>query len=210
LGKKMTKTEVAQIPPEIRELWGEPPLLSSEDLKAYDKLARTIIKDVAPTDVIEWLWIKDVLDLSWEVRRLRRFKITLIELKRDDELRESENMDQARNYMESEQGETELFLDNLGDWEKIDQLLTMAEARRITVLREIERRRESFADRLRKASSDIIEGECEEHHLASESGRRSEDDAGAPQKPADVPKPGVPRLELLPRPRVRSATNRAR
>jgi hypothetical protein len=111
--------------------------------------------------------------------------------------------------MESEQGDTKLFLENLGDWEKIDQLLTMAEARRITVLREIERRRESFADRLRKASSDLIEGEFEEHHLAPETGRRSEDDAGAPLKTADVPKRGVPRVGLLPRPRLRSATGRA-
>src|SRR5436190_15819180 len=113
-------------------------LLSSEDPKAYDKLARTIIKDVAPTDIIEWLWIKDVLDLSWEVRRLRRFKIALIELKRDKELRKSGNMDEDREYTESERGDLRLFLKNLDDWEKIDQLLTMAEARRITVLREIE------------------------------------------------------------------------
>jgi hypothetical protein len=76
----MTKLHVGQIPPHIRELWGKPPLLRSEDPKAYEQLAESIVKEVLPTDTIEWLWIKDIIDRYWEVRRLRRLKTMLIEL----------------------------------------------------------------------------------------------------------------------------------
>src|SRR5262249_36517250 len=34
---------------------------------------------------IEWLWLKDVVDLSWEILRLRRLKIDLVEIDREDQ-----------------------------------------------------------------------------------------------------------------------------
>jgi hypothetical protein len=173
----MTKLQIGQIPPDVRELWGKPPLLSSEDPKAYEKLAQRIIKDVAPTDIIEWLWSKDIIDHYWEVRRLRRFKIMLIELEREEQLPPEDERGRVagEEYYESERGEADLFLENLERWEQLDQLLTIAEVRRMAVLREIERRRELFAHRLRKVSDDIIDGEFQEHNPASEisgSGRR--------------------------------------
>jgi hypothetical protein len=76
------KLAVLAVPNNIRKIWGEPPLLRNEDPGIYEKLARQISQTVAPIDVIEWLWVKDILDLSWEIRRLRRFKTTLIELRR--------------------------------------------------------------------------------------------------------------------------------
>jgi hypothetical protein len=32
-----------------------------------------------------WLWLKDVVDLSWEILRLRRLKIDLVEIDREDQ-----------------------------------------------------------------------------------------------------------------------------
>jgi hypothetical protein len=97
-----------------------------------------------------------VLDLSWDIRRLRRFKTILIELERITK------EDKYRAYFETEPGETRLFLNSLDHWEKIDNLLAVAEARRAVALREIERRRASVAERLRTASKALIEGEYEE------------------------------------------------
>jgi hypothetical protein len=156
--------EVSRITDHVRELWGKPPLLSNEDPKVYDKLAQTVVRAIEPGDGIEWLLVNDVVAHSWEIRRLRQFKTLLIELKREENIAYSDDEDKAREYGESEQGETSLFLDNLGHWEKIDYLLTVAEARRDAVLREIDRRRASFADRRRNASADIINGEFEERH----------------------------------------------
>jgi hypothetical protein len=42
-------------------------------------------KCVEPQDIIEWLWIKDVVDISWEIWRLRRLKIELVEIDREDQ-----------------------------------------------------------------------------------------------------------------------------
>ena len=150
------KTAVMTIPEDIREIWGDPPLLRNESAETYEMLARQISQAVGPTDVIEWVWVKDILDLSWEIRRLRRFKTILIELERITK------EDKFQAYFETEPGETRLFLNNLDHWEKIDNLLAVAEARRAVALREIERRRASLAERLRTASKALIEGEYEE------------------------------------------------
>jgi hypothetical protein len=168
------KIAVMAIPGDIREIWGDPPLLRNEDPETYEKLAGQISQAVGPIDVIEWLWVKDILDLSWEIRRLRRFKTMLIELERAD----SEEEYQA--YHETELGQASLFLLKLDHWEKIDNLLAVAEARRAVALREIERRRASVAERLRTASNAIIEGQYEEQDEAGEISASKENDSEVP------------------------------
>jgi hypothetical protein len=193
LTKKPTVMEVAQIPDDVRELWGKPALLHSEDPTAYDKVARTVVQAVGPSNGIEWLLTNDVIAHSWEIRRLRQFKTLLIELRREEHLfrQEEEDVEEERKFQESERGETDMFLNNLEPWEKIDHLLTIAEARRIGVLREIDRRRTNIADRLREASNDIIEGEFEEHNPRSKMGTPSEEEnaeAASEQRPSGLPR----------------------
>ena len=52
----------------------------SKDDEIYWNCMERFVKCVEPQDVIEWLWIKDVVDLSWEILRLRRLKIDLVEI----------------------------------------------------------------------------------------------------------------------------------
>jgi hypothetical protein len=188
--------EVAQIPDDVRELWGKPALLRSEDPEVYDKVARTVVQAVGPSNGIEWLLTNDVVAHSWEIRRLRQFKTLLIELRREQHLRyqDEEDVDEERKFQESERGETDLFLNNLEPWEKIDHLLTVAEARRIGVLREIDRRRANSADRLREASNDIIDGEFEEHNPHSEMGTASEQENA--EAASEQRRGGLPRVTL--------------
>jgi hypothetical protein len=56
-------------------------------------------------------------------------------------------------------------------------VLASVESRRNAVLREIARRRESVASRLRKASNDIIDGEFTEHRPAESIEEQSADQA---------------------------------
>jgi hypothetical protein len=63
------------IPDYIRSLFGYAPVLKTEDEKIYWNCMQQFINCVEPQDVIEWLWVKDVVDLSWEILRLRRLKI---------------------------------------------------------------------------------------------------------------------------------------
>jgi hypothetical protein len=144
MNQDLIAKEMTQIPAAIEEMWGKPPVLPTEDPKAYEKLCVEIAKSVGPADIIEWLWIKDICDLSWEIRRLRQFKVRVV------------------------QNETWLGT-AVRSYGRIDTVLASVESRRNAVLREIERRRESVASRLRKASDDIIDGEFTESNPASES-----------------------------------------
>ena len=49
-------------------------LLAGEDLAHYERLSAQVTAAVEPCDVIEVFWVRDVVDLLWEVLRLRRLK----------------------------------------------------------------------------------------------------------------------------------------
>ena len=60
-------------------------LLEGEDAAAYDQLLARICAAVKPVDIIDEMFIADVVSLEWEVLRWRRLKWGLIqapELKR--------------------------------------------------------------------------------------------------------------------------------
>ena len=79
ISKRQLVLSTKKLPPSVRSLCGNPPVLSSERRSDYESLFGYMADCVKPTDVIEWLWLKDVVDHTWEIRRLRRFKRQLIE-----------------------------------------------------------------------------------------------------------------------------------
>jgi hypothetical protein len=60
-------------------IFGPPPLVDGEDERAYDNLLTQLSSAVKPTDIIEEIYIHDVVDLTWEILRWRRIKISLVE-----------------------------------------------------------------------------------------------------------------------------------
>jgi hypothetical protein len=66
------------VPAEIRGLLGEPPLLATEEPNQYYALLAALARQVKPRDVIEWLWVKDIADLTWEILRYRHIKAALV------------------------------------------------------------------------------------------------------------------------------------
>jgi hypothetical protein len=58
--------------------FGPPPLIQGEDRGAYDKLLARVSAAVKPVDILEEIWVHDVVDLEWEVLRLRRLKVALM------------------------------------------------------------------------------------------------------------------------------------
>jgi hypothetical protein len=193
-------------------LCGDPPVLSSEKRKDYESLLCYMADCVKPTDVIEWLWLKDVVDHTWEIRRLRRFKNQLIEvglpthendaegesplaeimkaIRAEADARyysnanipnpieklEENKKEQApekpknrkRKRRPSEADATQSFRQCIDDYQTLDRLLISAEDRRNAVLREIDRRRDGLAQRLRRASDDVIDAEFSETAVAAE------------------------------------------
>ena len=69
----------AALTPEIVEIFGAPPLLSTEDAGAYDDMLAKLAHAVHPGDIIACLLIKDIADKRTEIARYRRHKAALIE-----------------------------------------------------------------------------------------------------------------------------------
>jgi hypothetical protein len=158
---------------------------AGEDAAAYDDLAARIANAVAPATIIEQLWVRDVVDLVWEVVRLRRYKASLLTtrayLGMDAVLKglgESHFFTKSREWAARKPTATadvnaQLANAGLGPdavaaatfAERIEKLIASAESRRAAILREIELYRASLAARLREQAeraTTIAEGEFEE------------------------------------------------
>src|SRR5262245_30185583 len=96
---------------ELKELFGPPPVLSSEDPKAYNAMLALFIESVKPRDFIEQMLCKDLADATWEMKRYSRNKALGIErqYREQQEMREIEEAEEAEQLEEpaeeSEQAE---------------------------------------------------------------------------------------------------------
>ena len=70
------------IPAETRALLGPAPITHLEDGDAYERVLSKMAEAVAPTDFVEWTWLKDIVDLVWEAARARRAKAVRLALAR--------------------------------------------------------------------------------------------------------------------------------
>jgi hypothetical protein len=159
-------------------LFGAPPLVGGEDAAAYDALLARVAATVAPADVLEEMWVRDVVDLAWEALRLRRLKAQLLCAAAPEGLtvaltrligaapareladawaaggrRAARRVDALLNC--AGLGREAITADTLalriGEVERIDHMIMLAESRRAAAMREIERHRAMLADALRAA-----------------------------------------------------------
>jgi hypothetical protein len=65
-GQAQTVAKMTLAPTRLR-LFGEPQLLEGEDPAAYDELLARFRAAVKPVDIIEEMFIADVVALEWEV-----------------------------------------------------------------------------------------------------------------------------------------------
>src|SRR5207302_9865874 len=72
-----------------RDWAGEPGLLLGEDAHGYEELLAQVRRALAPRDVMEEMWIRDLVDLAWDVFRLRRMKANLLRVRSHTALREA-------------------------------------------------------------------------------------------------------------------------
>ena len=165
-------------PPTKWNFFGPPPLLDGEDPAAYDELLARVSGAVKPSDILEEIWVRDVVDLVWEALRLRRLKASLITAKAHNGLEQIlqplsdwETADalseawarrdpKAIKEVDAMLASADLTMDavmaetlalELDRVERIDRMIMSAEARRNAVLREVDRHRASVAQALRRA-----------------------------------------------------------
>jgi hypothetical protein len=89
----MNKSEKKQagravVPPDIVVLMGKRPLLVGEGETTYDELLSRIAVRVDPQDIMEWFYVKDVADYTWEIFRLRRILAAILNNERKHALAE--------------------------------------------------------------------------------------------------------------------------
>jgi hypothetical protein len=72
----LTANEIAA----LGEMFGPPPVLSSENKEGYYKLRNAFVTYYRPTDARHWAWIRELVDTQWEILRHLRYRTTAIEL----------------------------------------------------------------------------------------------------------------------------------
>ena len=61
---------------------GPPWIIDGEDPELYEHLLREVAKAIGPHDIVDWLLIKDVVDIIWEIQRGRRYRESLVRLRK--------------------------------------------------------------------------------------------------------------------------------
>jgi len=77
--KTTTADELKEVPPHIKAIFGESPVLNSENRDTYESLLLDIANQIRPQTIFEWSWVKDLTDLIWEIRRYRWQIILILE-----------------------------------------------------------------------------------------------------------------------------------
>jgi hypothetical protein len=187
--KKMTgSTELmsggASVPLATLPLLGAPPLIKGEHAGSYDQLLARICGTLRPSDSLEEIWIRDVVDLVWETFRLRRTKASLLTDSTEWGIgntlgrEHADAREMAREWAAGNEAATKdvaAALVSVGssmeaviaramsvqllNMERLDRLLVSAEARRSAALRELDYHRGPLAQKLRRAIADAEHAE---------------------------------------------------
>ena len=163
--------------------FGPPELLLGENPRNYEtQLARTC-DAVKPKDFIEEIWVREVVDLTWEILRLRRLKTHFLASAAREKLyailysyyhRQEKLLDLTWAWARHDQAAmrqvdqmlaqiglnvdsvmAQALADKIDDFERIDRIMMTMEACRNATIREIDRRRSMLAERLSEAVQEV-------------------------------------------------------
>src|SRR5580698_6967171 len=94
--KQLIVRGATQMPAAIKKLWGPPPVHPSESQEDYWKLAVAMAQAVEPANAIEWIYLKDVADYTWNIRELRKHQARVIPVE-EEKYHHSHSSDRASN-----------------------------------------------------------------------------------------------------------------
>jgi hypothetical protein len=110
-------------------LFGSPVLLAGEDDAAYHELLSRVRTAISPVDIIDEMFIADVVSLEWEVLRWRRLKSSLMRTCGLGALEQflRKHLDYYDHYQTHfEQGLAEILQDNLAEDQSEDDARALA------------------------------------------------------------------------------------
>src|ERR1700730_10042487 len=84
MSRALVPTKLVKPPKELENFFDDPPLVGTERREDYENFFSMIAMAAKPADAIAWLLVKDVVYLSWEIRRERRIKAEIIKLRQKE------------------------------------------------------------------------------------------------------------------------------
>jgi hypothetical protein len=94
-------------------LFGPPPILEGDDSSTYNEMLDRVFGAVKPTDFIEEIWVRDLVDVTWAMFRWRRILAALM----------SEQVEKDVNEQACSRAEAETELMEGTEKEEMDRLL---------------------------------------------------------------------------------------
>jgi hypothetical protein len=199
MAHSLAKKSEFDLPVELAAIFGEPSLIGDERLQDYNSLFGAIAKSVSPRSVIEWLYLKDFVDITWQIYRERKNEVATVKLYQKDVVlellkstygdpgspasavyrifsaadeaqkwasdpiarREIEAMLLARGFT-TDEILARAYISARSSVDSIQRRIESYEKRRSNIMRDIERRDETFARALGTAALDVIEGDYSE------------------------------------------------
>jgi hypothetical protein len=171
--------------------FGPPPLFQGEDASSYQQFLDEVVDFAKPADIVEKIWVRDYVDLHWDVDRLRRIKATLIssaksdvksmalrfvtslESEEEDDRGDDESLEKAAVLLERERRSDDAslilpqrhaargFANEISGLARIERMLATMEARRDKALHQLEKRRAALAARVKQAIKQQVEDELQ-------------------------------------------------
>jgi hypothetical protein len=166
-----------------------PALVEGEDVRAYNALLDEIVVAVKPKDIFEEIFVRDFVDLQWELMRWRRSNAVLMNsdlyltvrevltpicgmaeamtladgcAKHDPKVLERVREVLEATGMNAEVLSARSLARRIEHVERIDRMAATAEMRRRSALQELRTHRREFAAAMRAVNEKIEDGECKE------------------------------------------------
>ena len=198
--KASKSVSLITFPRELEDALGPKPILPFESTELYETLQSQVIEAIKPQNALEFMDVRNFIDLTWSIIRVRRHVWVSLRHKQweiiaekllkefEDDWIKAQKADFLSGKKETLATLTQCLLElslSIEDIERIafsqlssqiehyELLLAQLEARRTLLLREIDRRRDTLARRLREnmpmIEAKVIETSLESSTTADES-----------------------------------------
>lgn len=192
MARSLVKSLPINCPGNLVEFLGDPPLVGDETVESYNSFFAAIVAGLNPANSIDWLYTRDVVDLSWQIRRERAILAGVVKSFQTEIVRELlkatadapdalhaavyrifNASNDAQRWASDQTARKEIearltakghhpssvlaqaYMRGASHIDAIDRRIASYEARRVGIVRELERRNEKLARDLTAASNVI-------------------------------------------------------
>lgn len=138
-----------------------PPVLSTEDKKAFEQILDKVTECVAPQNIIEWMCVRHYVCASWYIERYMRHSTLAIERHVLDQ-RESQMQRARRRGAATEHEHNYALQKSVVFQEQLNALILHQMAIRNGALQQLELYRVGLGQLTKEVTGKTIEAECEE------------------------------------------------